>query len=201
MYTHRPLFRHSTWDVLPVLGGFAHVAFLLWTFLAYPECSWPVVAAAFAMFSLLICWNLQCVSHNFIHNPFFTNDWLNRAFGVLETIAIGMPHQLLPPLPHEPPRRRQRRQGPERHHPRLVVASIATARTSRPSHFGAIASSASSASRSAPCSASRRHGRANLVQVAVETVVLAAVLAGHGRGQLAIISSSSTCRRSSSAGC
>jgi fatty acid desaturase len=37
---------------------------------------------------------LQCISHNFIHNPFFSNRWLNRAFGVLETLAIGMPHQL-----------------------------------------------------------------------------------------------------------
>ena len=37
-------------------------------------------------------WNLQCLSHNFVHNPFFASNWLNRVFSVLETIAIGIPH-------------------------------------------------------------------------------------------------------------
>jgi fatty acid desaturase len=53
-----------------------------------------VVVSAFLTYSLLICWNLQCISHNFIHNPFFTSSLLNRLFGIIETLAIGMPHQL-----------------------------------------------------------------------------------------------------------
>jgi fatty acid desaturase len=52
------------------------------------------MAVAFITYAILICWNLQCVSHNFIHNPYFTSRLLNRLFGVLETLAIGMPHQL-----------------------------------------------------------------------------------------------------------
>jgi fatty acid desaturase len=40
------------------------------------------------------CWNLQCISHNFIHDPFFRSDWLNRACSVLETLAIGLPQVL-----------------------------------------------------------------------------------------------------------
>jgi fatty acid desaturase len=38
------------------------------------------------------CWNLQCISHNFIHNPYFTSRFLNRAYSVLETFALGVPH-------------------------------------------------------------------------------------------------------------
>src|SRR5262249_49250145 len=55
---------------------------------------WWLLAVSFLGCSMLICWNLQSVSHNFIHNPFFTSRWLNRLYGVLESLAIGMPHQL-----------------------------------------------------------------------------------------------------------
>src|SRR5262249_47746837 len=87
-------FRCTPYDVLPALGGVSHVAFLLWTFFAYQSLSLPVRAAAFLTYAFLICWNLQSVSHNFIHNPYFTSRLLNRLFGVLEPLAIGMPHQL-----------------------------------------------------------------------------------------------------------
>src|SRR5438270_599442 len=94
MFAKRSFFRYSTHDVIPALGGLGHLAFLLATFLAFPWLSWWLVVPAFLTYSLLICWNLQCISHNFIHNPFFSNRLLNRLFGVLETLAIGMPHQL-----------------------------------------------------------------------------------------------------------
>jgi fatty acid desaturase len=87
-------FRYSTADALVALCGVGHAAFLVWTFFAWGAMPWWLVAVSFASYSVMICWNLQCISHNFIHNPFFTSRWLNRAFGVLETIAIGMPHQL-----------------------------------------------------------------------------------------------------------
>lgn len=90
----RLVFRHHPADVLVALGGVGHVAFLVYTFLAFSSFTWPMVAFSFAFYALLICWNLQCISHNFIHNPIFASRWLNRLFGVLETVAIGMPHQL-----------------------------------------------------------------------------------------------------------
>jgi hypothetical protein len=34
---------------------------------------------------------LQCISHTFIHNPFFISSWLNRAYSLLETFALGVP--------------------------------------------------------------------------------------------------------------
>jgi fatty acid desaturase len=87
-------FRSSPYDAIVACCGLLNLAFLLWTFLAFPGLSWWAISLSFLVLTWAYCWNLQCISHNFIHNPFFTNVWLNRAFGVLETLCIGMPHQL-----------------------------------------------------------------------------------------------------------
>jgi fatty acid desaturase len=88
------LLRYSPWDGLVVLAGIANVAFLFWTFAAFPSLpAWATVAAFIAV-AWCYCWNLQSIAHNFIHNPFFTSRWLNRAFSVLNTIAIGVPQVL-----------------------------------------------------------------------------------------------------------
>ncbi|MFO0842842.1 MAG: fatty acid desaturase [Gemmataceae bacterium] len=94
MSAFRVVFRHHPLDAVIAVAGFGHVAFLLFTFFVFPSFSWGMAAFSFVTYAGLICWNLQCISHNFIHNPFFRWRWLNRAFGVLETLAIGMPHQL-----------------------------------------------------------------------------------------------------------
>jgi fatty acid desaturase len=91
MLRSRPLFRYSNADAIIVLSGLSIVAVIFWTFLCCQTLSWVLVPAfVFVMWSY--CWNLQCISHNFIHNPFFTNNWLNRAFSLLETFALGVPH-------------------------------------------------------------------------------------------------------------
>ncbi|HEV3256480.1 MAG TPA: fatty acid desaturase [Gemmataceae bacterium] len=90
----RPLFRHHRWDALPALCGVGIVALIFTTFLGFHSLSWWVLAPAFVAIAWSYCWNMQCISHNFIHNPFFTNAWLNRAYSVLETLALGVPHIL-----------------------------------------------------------------------------------------------------------
>jgi fatty acid desaturase len=94
MSTKAAFFRYSSYDALVAFCGLLNVGFLLGTFFAFPSLPWWGIALSFFVLSWAYCWNLQCISHNFIHNPFFTNVWLNRAFGVLETLCIGMPHQL-----------------------------------------------------------------------------------------------------------
>jgi fatty acid desaturase len=94
MFTKRSFFRYSPYDVLPALGGVAIVVLILWTFLAFSSLSPWVLALAFIAVMWSYCWNLQCISHNFIHNPYFSSPLLNRAYGVLETIALGVPHIL-----------------------------------------------------------------------------------------------------------
>jgi fatty acid desaturase len=88
----RPFFRYNNADALPALGGVAIVALLFWSFLAFQTLSWWVVALAFVAVMWSYCWNLQCISHNFIHNPYFSSALLNRAYSVMETIALGVPH-------------------------------------------------------------------------------------------------------------
>jgi fatty acid desaturase len=90
----RPLFRSSAYDAIPVGCGVAIVALIFWTFLGFDRLPWWVLVPAFVAVAWSYCWNLQCISHNFIHNPYFTNVWLNRAFSVFETLAIGVPHVL-----------------------------------------------------------------------------------------------------------
>ncbi len=90
----RSFFRYSAYDAIPAFCGVGIVALILWTFLSFPSLSWWVLVPAFIAVTWSYCWNLQCISHNFIHNPYFSNPWLNRAFSVLETLAIGVPHVL-----------------------------------------------------------------------------------------------------------
>jgi fatty acid desaturase len=87
-------FRHSLYDAIPALCGVGIVALIFWTLLSFDSLSWWVLVPAFVAVTWSYCWNLQCISHNFIHNPYFTNKWLNRAFSVLETFALGVPHIL-----------------------------------------------------------------------------------------------------------
>jgi fatty acid desaturase len=68
------------------------VAAIFWTFLCFDSLPLWVLAPAFIAILWSYCWNLQCISHNFIHNPFFANPWANRAFSVMETFALGVPH-------------------------------------------------------------------------------------------------------------
>jgi fatty acid desaturase len=90
----RSFFRSSAYDAVPALCGVGIVALIVWTFLAFDRLPWWVLVPAFIAVAYSYLWNLQCISHNFIHNPFFTNVWLNRAYSVLETLAIGVPHVL-----------------------------------------------------------------------------------------------------------
>jgi fatty acid desaturase len=94
MSPKRRFFRYSVFDAVPALAGVGIVALIFWTFLDYDDLSWWVLAPAFVAIAWSYCWNMQCISHNFIHNPFFQSQWLNRAYSVLETLALGVPHVL-----------------------------------------------------------------------------------------------------------
>jgi fatty acid desaturase len=94
MSPQRRFFRYSAYDALPALCGVGIVALIFWTFLGFNSLPWWFLAPAFVAIAWSYCWNMQCISHNFIHNPYFTSAWLNRAYSVLETLALGVPHIL-----------------------------------------------------------------------------------------------------------
>jgi fatty acid desaturase len=87
-------FRYTLADAVPAFCGVVIVALILATFLWFPSLPWWILVPAFIAVAWSYCWNMQCISHNFIHNPFFASVWLNRAYSVLETLALGVPHVL-----------------------------------------------------------------------------------------------------------
>jgi fatty acid desaturase len=90
----RRLFRYSAHDVLPALCAVVHAALLVGTFVLFHYSPTWLLGLAFCSIIFNYCWNVQSISHNFIHNPFFTNAWLNRAFSLLESVAIGVPQTI-----------------------------------------------------------------------------------------------------------
>ena len=81
--------KQSRWDLLLVLVTVGQVVLLLAPFfLAVP----PVLRTGLVIVNaFLVGMNYQCVAHNFIHHPFFTNNGLNEVFSVLNSLAIGLP--------------------------------------------------------------------------------------------------------------
>ena len=83
------LFAHSYWDAIPVLWGFVHFAYLIGMLALFRALPWwgNLITGLFYAFS--ISWNINSVSHNFIHNAYFKSSVLNRMFSLLESITMG----------------------------------------------------------------------------------------------------------------
>lgn len=80
---------HSRWDVIPALAGLAHFAFALFLFFAFPRLSWWVLIPLGFVYSVSISWNINGVSHNFLHNRFFRWVPLNKLFSLMESVTVG----------------------------------------------------------------------------------------------------------------
>jgi hypothetical protein len=81
------VFRHSACDGLLVAGVAGHAAALA-VLSASPGVPAAAVAAAVAV---LLWWDAQTASHNFLHNPFFRARSANVFFSVLLSLACGFP--------------------------------------------------------------------------------------------------------------
>src|ERR1700726_1933849 len=85
--TDSKIFAHTRWDVLPTLAALFHLSYLLAMYFLFPYTPlWIMLGMGF-IYSLMINANINGVSHNFIHNPFFRSEFLNRIFGVIESVA------------------------------------------------------------------------------------------------------------------
>jgi fatty acid desaturase len=67
--------------------------FIIFIVFFYPLSSLQILAAALAT-TLLIGTNYQCISHNFIHTPFFKSNNLNNAFSILNSLCLGLPQSV-----------------------------------------------------------------------------------------------------------
>ena len=85
----RYVFAHSYWDIFPVLMGITHFSFQVALFIWFKDLSlWALIPAGL-MYNYMIAWNVESVSHNFTHNPYFKSHGLNRAFALMESLCIG----------------------------------------------------------------------------------------------------------------
>jgi fatty acid desaturase len=85
--TDSKIFAHTRWDLVPALAGVFHLSYLLGMYFLFPFTPlWVMLIMGF-VYALLINANINGVAHNFIHNPFFRPDWMNRIFGVVESVA------------------------------------------------------------------------------------------------------------------
>ena len=89
----RGLFAYSARDIIPVSMGLAHFAFQIWLFTAFDHVSWPARIALGFLYAYCIAWNIESVAHNFTHNNYFKAHALNRAFSLIESLAIGFSQQ------------------------------------------------------------------------------------------------------------
>ena len=83
------LFAHSRLDAIPVLAGIAQLAFLLALYFGFRRLPWWVLLPAGFVYAVGISWNINGISHNFLHNPYFRWPPLNRAFSLLESVTLG----------------------------------------------------------------------------------------------------------------
>ena len=72
---------------MPTLAGVFHFIYFLSLYFLFPHTPlWLMLILGF-VYSLMINANINGVSHNFIHNPFFRSELVNRLFGVVESVA------------------------------------------------------------------------------------------------------------------
>ncbi len=85
--TDSKIFAFTRWDIIPTLAGLFHLAYFLALFFLFPRTPlWIMLLLGF-VYSLMVNANINGVSHNFIHNPFFRSHLLNRLFGITESVA------------------------------------------------------------------------------------------------------------------
>ena len=87
--TDSKLFAHTRWDAIPVAAGLLHCAYFFGMFYLFPRAPLWVMIILGLIYSVSISWNINGISHNFIHNPYFRLPVLNRLFSILESITVG----------------------------------------------------------------------------------------------------------------
>ncbi len=66
-----------------------HLAFNIWLITGFANRPLWLSALLGCVYAISISWNINGISHNFIHTPYFKPRWMNYAFSLLESVAIG----------------------------------------------------------------------------------------------------------------
>jgi fatty acid desaturase len=79
-------------DLILVGLTVSHLFILFFSF-ANSLSTFQLAVSVFALI-LLIGTNYQCISHNFIHTPFFKSTKLNSIFSVINSLCLGLPQSI-----------------------------------------------------------------------------------------------------------
>lgn len=82
-------FSYSYWDTVPVLLGLVHFSYVLTMLYLFNYLPWWANILTGLFYAFSISWNVNSVSHNFIHNAYFKSGKLNRLFSLLESVTLG----------------------------------------------------------------------------------------------------------------
>ena len=70
--TNSRIFAHTRWDIIPVAAGVLHCVYFFGMFYLFPRVPlWVMLILGF-IYSVSISWNINGISHNFIHNRVFS---------------------------------------------------------------------------------------------------------------------------------
>src|SRR5438093_7202778 len=67
--TNSRVFAHTRWDAIPVAAALLHCAYFFGMFYLFPRVPLWVMFILGFIYSVSISWNINGISHNFIHNP------------------------------------------------------------------------------------------------------------------------------------
>ena len=85
--TDSKLFAYTRWDAIPTAAAFFHLGLLFSLYYFFPRAPLGLMICLGLLYSFCINANINGISHNFIHNPYFRSPLLNRLFGVVESLA------------------------------------------------------------------------------------------------------------------
>ena len=86
------IFAYSPWDAVPALAGVAHLLYLLLLAAIFPVAPWWLLLVMGLIYAISISWNINGISHNFLHNPFFVKSAGGRYYDVAEEMGLGESH-------------------------------------------------------------------------------------------------------------
>src|ERR1700761_6802232 len=84
------LLTYTKWDALPVTAGILHCAYVLTLFFIFPFAPWWLLICMGFIYSISVSWNMNGISHNLIHNPYFTSRILNRLYSIMLSVTLGI---------------------------------------------------------------------------------------------------------------
>ena len=81
---------YSKWDAVPVISGLLHCAYVLTLFFIFPYTPWWLLICLGLIYSVSVSWNINGISHNHIHNPYFASRILNRLYSIMLSVTLGI---------------------------------------------------------------------------------------------------------------